>query len=487
MSTAEHVQAQIKALSVEIEKQQAGLAEMQSRLHALQEQLNAISCPILSLPTEIAVEIFEYALDTFVLSTAGRRSPPLSLTETCRTWREIALTSPTLWSSFNISLYMSDRRRWPRLLHLAEMWFSRAGNLLLQISLRGEPGWTQMTDGAPFIPVLERFSPRISHLHLEMATQDLAMLDAHSFNWDRLVSFSFWLQPSDAEPVNSVLYDLFHAAPSLRRVRLASESMLPSSVDLPWSSVDHFSGGGFYKSRETLQILEQLPHTTSFKLVTSANEDNRASKPRPVEHINVRNFVVDERGVPHPETHILEFFTFPQLETLELLSEIDGGALRRFLSQSRPPLRRLFLTDGTVFNSLTADILDLVPSLVELELHSPSRRFYTGIIFTEYPKNMEFLPKLEKLSISCALRDEVTMDDLVTEVGKELRRRKRRLAELDVPVEWAFKSLKLHVDTPETMRYVYPERSLAIYRELRNGGVEVSISGGGWHGDDVVF
>ncbi|KAJ6630351.1 hypothetical protein B0H10DRAFT_1649973, partial [Mycena sp. CBHHK59/15] len=54
--------------------------------------------PILTLPLEITSEIFSHCLPPNILMVEPSTSAaPLLLTEICRTWRTIALSTPGLW------------------------------------------------------------------------------------------------------------------------------------------------------------------------------------------------------------------------------------------------------------------------------------------------------------------------------------------------------------------------------------------------------
>ncbi|KAJ7780860.1 hypothetical protein DFH07DRAFT_696173, partial [Mycena maculata] len=57
--------------------------------HVVQEQLDAYKYPVLTLPDEIVSEIF---LDCLPVCRS-----PMKLGQICSQWRDIAVSSPTLW------------------------------------------------------------------------------------------------------------------------------------------------------------------------------------------------------------------------------------------------------------------------------------------------------------------------------------------------------------------------------------------------------
>lgn len=61
-----------------------------------------------SCPTEILSRIFEFSLDGPLQLHGNSPGLPSSLTATCRRWREVALTSPRIWSSVYVDYDESD-------------------------------------------------------------------------------------------------------------------------------------------------------------------------------------------------------------------------------------------------------------------------------------------------------------------------------------------------------------------------------------------
>ncbi|OCB90743.1 hypothetical protein A7U60_g2042 [Sanghuangporus baumii] len=98
---------------------------------AWDEQLTISPCKI--LPTEVVAGIFEYCLPSGPerLDVPLQRLAPLTLTWVCKSWRNLCLSLPTLWTELAIghngSIPEED-------VHLLELWIVRSG--YLPISLR---------------------------------------------------------------------------------------------------------------------------------------------------------------------------------------------------------------------------------------------------------------------------------------------------------------------------------------------------------------
>ncbi|KAJ7796326.1 hypothetical protein B0H14DRAFT_2263036, partial [Mycena olivaceomarginata] len=66
----------------------------------LQDKVNSVLYPVLSLPAEITVHIFVQCITE---GSPSPEAPPLLLSHICGSWRRIALGTPTLWQSINIA------------------------------------------------------------------------------------------------------------------------------------------------------------------------------------------------------------------------------------------------------------------------------------------------------------------------------------------------------------------------------------------------
>ncbi|KAJ7648663.1 hypothetical protein DFH06DRAFT_571923 [Mycena polygramma] len=79
----------------------AALRDDQMRV---QERLDAVKYPVLTLPNEIVSEIFLHFLPIYPLCPAlAGLLTPTTLSHICSRWREIALANPSLWSAMSFS------------------------------------------------------------------------------------------------------------------------------------------------------------------------------------------------------------------------------------------------------------------------------------------------------------------------------------------------------------------------------------------------
>ncbi|KAJ7149566.1 hypothetical protein C8R46DRAFT_1125536 [Mycena filopes] len=129
---------------------EAQILHLEQALHALQDEqplrslkderdlaqqrLDSYHYPVLDLPLEITCEIFLQFLPVYPLSPplTGLNSPTL-LTRICRTWRIIALSTPTLWRA--MSLTSTQDISIERQLQIFDLWLKRSGRCRLSIAI----------------------------------------------------------------------------------------------------------------------------------------------------------------------------------------------------------------------------------------------------------------------------------------------------------------------------------------------------------------
>ncbi|KAJ7819253.1 hypothetical protein B0H14DRAFT_2372701 [Mycena olivaceomarginata] len=104
MSFASLTPIQRKAALINARRRLAELNHLIDSLVAerqqLQDELNSVIYPVLSLPPKITAHIFVQCITE---GSPSPETPPLLLSHICGSWCRIALGTPNLWQSINIA------------------------------------------------------------------------------------------------------------------------------------------------------------------------------------------------------------------------------------------------------------------------------------------------------------------------------------------------------------------------------------------------
>ncbi|KAJ7672435.1 hypothetical protein DFH06DRAFT_92943, partial [Mycena polygramma] len=211
----------------------------------VQQRLDAYIYPVLTLPPEIVSEIFVHLLPAYPRLPLAKDLLALAqLGENCRTWREVSLSTPSLWRAMSVSVPDTHTMRaigmlgrLPKVIggeiRALKTCLKRSGALGLSIALD-----IRLINQEQLVPLIETVS-------------------AHSSRWEHLKIFSSPNHISSIQgPFSSLRslkicssydeYDNFvdrvrkltvcGSAPVLRRVMLAQYSK-KHHLSLPWSQL----------------------------------------------------------------------------------------------------------------------------------------------------------------------------------------------------------------------------------------------------------
>ncbi|KAJ7164309.1 hypothetical protein C8R46DRAFT_310674 [Mycena filopes] len=134
--------------------------------------------PMLTLPPEIIAEIFANFLPPYPERPplAGLFSP-LMLCRICRYWRQVAITTPTLWRAIQIDLrdWDSDKGRAWRL-YLLNAWLRRSGDCSLSICIHHIRGYIPRATIPEFYHTVARHRLQLQHLDLVLSFGNLPLV-----------------------------------------------------------------------------------------------------------------------------------------------------------------------------------------------------------------------------------------------------------------------------------------------------------------------
>ena len=139
------------------------LERLTQKRYDLKRKINRLHSPIVrQLPPDVTSTIFEFCLPLF---TNLRYLPfemnfpfPLSLGAICSYWRDIAWSTPSLWSSLMVYVSGNDSHT-----TIVKQWLARSGQLPLSISIYSVSNWRQVLAVAN---IINQYSSRWFELDL---------------------------------------------------------------------------------------------------------------------------------------------------------------------------------------------------------------------------------------------------------------------------------------------------------------------------------
>ncbi|KAJ7044776.1 hypothetical protein C8F04DRAFT_1069508 [Mycena alexandri] len=376
------------ALRAEFHNLSLSISRQKLRLENLESQLVSIVYPVLTLPFEITSEIFVQCLpDKRGKDVVNPREAPLLLMQVCVAWRQIAISTPPLWSTFDVvGLNRLD------LTQLASVWFERAGTCPLSIKIEGP---LVKADNFPdFLEIFRRRSREMRSLDLHTGLNDLesmgSRLDLASLR--KLSVRVRW------ESMQQHVHPL-HLFQNAYRLHELTSNLSPSLLHLPWAQLTKFTGE-LYTPAQCLETTDWMPNLTECALAVSRTwPDSPIISHRKLRHLTLFSSPTAHRSC---SAIVLAYLTLPALQTLKIrdVGEFTGALLDAFLRRSLPPLRQLVVCPETVGGS--TEILLSPPfmalRLTELEIGDPLPAFISHF-FDNLAQKADFLPRLQVLSV----------------------------------------------------------------------------------------
>ncbi|KAF7352405.1 F-box domain-containing protein [Mycena venus] len=403
MSNTAALRAQVSDLTLAIARHEQLLDDMRTRLRNLQSQLDSIVYPVLNLPHEITSEFFVHCLPPKrQKDVVNVMEAPLLLTHVCRAWRQIAISTPALWTTFDIQ----NASSLPRLPEIATAWFERTRKCPLSVRIHGSLQSNVTSNFRAFMEKFRDYSSKIRSLELHTSLEDFEEMGSHLgvLDFPLLQKLSIRvLLDEDQEDIPADyngIHRMFGGVPLLHNVLMAE--VVPLFVALPWQQLTKFTGER-YTVEECLEALHLMPNLTECAFSLS---DEDADGLEIFSHPNIQHLILFESmsdlGIMANSACILTLVTLPNLQTLEILGadDFDEEELNSFLLRSSPPLQRLAVRplDSEDITTLQLDPPFMALRLTDLELWHPGRTFLL-LFFDAFGWDSGLLPQLRKLSL----------------------------------------------------------------------------------------
>ncbi|KAJ7498019.1 hypothetical protein B0H11DRAFT_830070 [Mycena galericulata] len=330
--------ARLAELDAEIDALERRLRTAHRQRKLVKARLKAYKYPVLTLPNEIVFSIF-----TRVLPVYPRCPPAISptlLSSVCRKWREIALSTPTLWRAISISISMYPHINIESRLPLLEAWLARSQSRPLSISL-ADNWYAEASDSemAPFIQAILPHCNRWEYLSLLVADPD-AFSPIHG-DMPLLRHLRIGVTPGTMTNTNLDPVVLFQQAPRLQTVTLLTS--LPPEITLPWAQLTRLMAQDADPDMCS-RFLEHAPNLIYCTLQLHGSRIEWAQR-----HLARLETLIleDVSAAGHQLRGLLESLTLPSLRKLHIprkfLLPDSVVALETFIARSGCKLEELYI------------------------------------------------------------------------------------------------------------------------------------------------
>ncbi|KAJ7481916.1 hypothetical protein FB451DRAFT_139066 [Mycena latifolia] len=330
--------ARISELNAQISDLKLSLRALCRKRSTIKKQLDSYIYPVLTLPNEIVSEIFTHFIPVYPACPPliGPLSPSI-LGQVCRKWRQIAVSTPSLWRA--IRLYLDGNERYHSTqFRLFETWLGRSGISPLSITLH----YSELNvDLAPFFDTFARHTFHCEVMDLEVSLPHMRLFSSQ--NLPRLQTLALDLNEKCPRLLDPV--DLFDQAPNLTNVTLHAY-FDPFRLSLPWRQITTLRDMCMLVNElfEILLLATNLVHC-SVALVENGLEDVVLTS-----HIHLQDLTLTAISPSNTSSQIeiIDKLTLPALRNLQIpepwLSPTPCATIAAWISRSGCNLEQLHIT-----------------------------------------------------------------------------------------------------------------------------------------------
>ena len=406
----------------EVAELDALLERLRLKRYALKRKINQLHSPIVrKLPPDVTSTIFEFCLQDFAdhplfpyRDTEEDLSIPLSLGAICSYWRDIAWSSPRLWSSLVVRVtrkHDSDITT-----GIAQEWLARSGQLPLTIRIYSESYNTTFTELAD---IINQYSTRWFKLDLYIPDRDYQRFQATDNHAPILTSIQFYCS---AHTVPKMKMNFQLTCPRLERASFSSFFPM-EGTNIQWDNLTHLTLH-FISIIDSFPILRKTSRLIFFKVSGFCPPYREQSIGAPVLtslrslQLLISNIAADDflqnLIAPHLEEFNLARYYISSFEAITSFLRRSACSLRSFslffstlpeveyfeglisLLQSMPSLNSLSLLsitnpDNTAVDYNPRNILQLVAKVLSSQSTSLQQGFLPNLKILEYTGKL-YLP-----------------------------------------------------------------------------------------------
>ncbi|KAJ7922486.1 hypothetical protein B0H13DRAFT_2317321 [Mycena leptocephala] len=333
---------------------------------SIEASLALLVYPVVTLPTEITARIFIECLPTHGRVSPSPSTAPLVLAQICHGWRDIALSTPELWSSIRLDFLSKsrDRAREKKASDGALCLNQGSKDLLsppLFMEIPSEEPGTYREVPSALLSFMSALATQIQCMEVHILPAQLRQLRPLNTPLPLLRQLTTPHPSDDAD-----LRDLLHDAPALRELRLLGPSSTVN-FSLPFLTSLEIDSG-LTDLNTFVHILTHFPRLARLKCelrhgtivygpaVTTTGE-------------LLRHPFLETLALRGADTSlVLNLITLPALHTLEIMYYPLLLVLRSFVACSACALRRLVISMEKFEHPELAAFLAALPALESLQL-----------------------------------------------------------------------------------------------------------------------
>ncbi len=297
--------------------------EEEARVQDTIKSCKIILHPIRGIAEDILREFFSASLDADREGTdsLNGKFAPLVLSQVCRDWRAIALSTCQLWSSLRLDfdLYHNDMA----CLYLLQTYLLRSGMHDMTLSIHSKTYLSK----SHLIPILILSAPRWTDLSLSITHNSIYTFSAARGTFHRLSRLSLEVIgpiPRAHANLARCTFNAFEYAPLLRSFTLQRMCAAVQEISLPWSQLNEYTGDDWMSSY--IAIFKQAPDMERASLQCDGeseydHEDHPSISHQALRVLHVheaedsRNSrILSEGGI----VRLLSYIEFPALESLSM-------------------------------------------------------------------------------------------------------------------------------------------------------------------------
>lgn len=363
---------EITRVETEIERTKKLLAHLlaeQQKLNLYVAAHKSVVSSIRHLPPEIMADIFIHALPTPDAAVPHPLCAPLIFTQVCLWWRDIALSTPRLWSSIRLDLTPRSLRR---SVGLVKMYMDRSKHCPLYLNFQCRSG---SLDCKPMLDIVIPHSARWQNINFRLPMMAHAALAPVRESLSSLQSIELACVTQNETEIDAL--GLYELAPELKEVVL-TYPFSQSFLALPWTQLTRWQSAK-PSVEQCTDVIRRAPYLREcvFKHVDLRDFSGAMKAPQPHFYLASLDLTVDA-GVTHGLAGLFSALALPALRSLRVvqtnpLSSIlwQCSSFPEFLTRS-PHLERLAL-DVSITREDLVQYLAHVPSLRELHVTTSPR------------------------------------------------------------------------------------------------------------------